>query len=239
MSELSGIEGLTDREKDVLTLASRGFTDKEIASALGLSVSTVSSYWMRIRLKLGTNGRAESVAVAMQRAAESEIEHLAAEMEERSRREAKFRALLEAAPDGVVVVDEGHRIVEFNAEAERMFGRSKESVVGQPVTMLIPDRYRESHRKLQEKYFVNPIKRPMGLGLELYGLRGDGIEFPVEISLSPVNTEDGKLVIAVVRAVGEENSVVAGLRQKIRSLESELATLRKLLESANESVTKA
>ena len=93
--------------------------------------------------------------------------------------EAKLRAFLEAAAQGILAIDESSRIVLVNAKIEEQFGYSREELLGSPLDILIPERFRERHAANVAGYFRNPKQRPMGVGLELTGLKKDGTEFPV------------------------------------------------------------
>jgi PAS domain S-box-containing protein len=116
-------------------------------------------------------------------------------------------SLLESVPDAMLVADEHGRLVHVNALAERLFGWTREELTGQPIEILLPARFRTTHQLDRAGYHAAPRTRPMGLGLELFGLRKDGVEFSAEISLAPLTAEGRACVMAAVRDVTERKRI--------------------------------
>jgi PAS domain S-box-containing protein len=165
---------------------------------------------------------------------ESQRRILVAETASRAAAELRFRRFVELAPHAMVIVDPEGRIQLVNSQVLSWFGYSRDELVGQPVELLLPERFRHGHPAYRRGFVQAPTSRPMGTGRDLFGLRKDGTEFPVDISLSPVETPEGLQVIASVSDMTERRQAEEDLKQSNHALEAanqELDAARLILEA--------
>jgi PAS domain S-box-containing protein len=138
--------------------------------------------------------------------------------EEVRRSQKNFQRVVEGGPNAIILTSPDGRIEMLNLRTERLFGYPREELLGKPVEILVPERFRKQHPGLRAAFFDNPQPRPMGAGRDLYGLRKDGSEFPVEIALSPIETEEGLKVIAAIADITDrkqkEEQIKAALEEK-------------------------
>jgi len=146
--------------------------------------------------------------------------------------EARFRQLVESAADAIVGVDEQGAIVLVNARAERLFGYGREELLGQPEEILMPERFRAAHARHRSEYLAHPVTRPMGAEGERYGMHKSGAEFPVDLSLSHLHTDQGQILMSIVCDMTERKRAQEEL--KLRTIELEAAN--KELEAFTSSV---
>jgi PAS domain S-box-containing protein len=135
--------------------------------------------------------------------------------------ETRYRGLLETLPDAIVIVNGTGRIVLVNLQAEELFGYSREELLGRPVEILLPTRFRERHVAYRTRYLAGPKTRPMGAGVALYASRKNGTEFPVEISLSPLHTAEGMFAMSAIRDITDRKKMEEQLRTQNEELEKQ------------------
>ena len=144
---------------------------------------------------------------------------LVRDISERRRMEDRFRQVVEAAPNAMVMINRQGIIEMVNAQTERVFGYQRDEMLGRSVEMLVPERFRGAHPGLRGAFFHDPLSRPMGAGRDLYALRKDGSEFPVEIGLNPIETEEGTMVLSAVVDISDRKHREEGIRGALREKE--------------------
>jgi PAS domain S-box-containing protein len=138
---------------------------------------------------------------------------------ERKRAQERFELVVEAAPNAMVMIDDQRRICLVNRRAEELFGHGRDKIIGQLIETLVPERYRAAHPGHVHAFAARPEARPMGAGRELYGLRKDGSEVPIEIGLNPLETSDGRFVLASIIDITERKRNEDELRRSNAELE--------------------
>jgi PAS domain S-box-containing protein len=138
----------------------------------------------------------------------------------------QFRLIVESAPAAIVLVNAEGAIVLVNSQTEKLFGYRREELLGQPVEVLVPERFRGQHPHYRASYFASPSARPMGAGRDLYGRRKDGSEFPVEIGLTPMQTAEGPLVLSTIVDITERKGAEEELHKSHEALKKLVAELR-------------
>lgn len=203
---------LSEREQQILNLAAQGLIDTAIAKQLGISEATVSTYWGRVRVKLGPFSRTELVAIIMKEEGERAIQALKKENEELSNRlrlesgtyksdSSFYRDLLDIAADAMFIVNSIGVIERANESATNLFGYEKGELDGEKVALLMPERFRQIHNQHRDSYLNNPSKRNMGEHHMTWALHKDGREFLIAATLSALDVEQKTIVICVVRPV--------------------------------------
>jgi len=200
---------LSPREHQLVKFASEGLTDTAIAYRLGISEATVSTYWGRVRIKIGPFNRTELVSVYLRAVQEEALDAVREENAKvidqlrtsASEQSALHQALIENAPDAIVIVSEEGVITSANKMAHELFGYAEGGLNGLPLINLIPQRLREVHQVHRREYVEDPRRRTMGEHLATPALRQDGTEFLVRAALSAISSSSGLLVTCVLRSV--------------------------------------
>jgi len=211
--------------------AARGHEDEWLADTVRLHLTAGRSFeqhlangvWVLVTNKRLSNGWLAGLRVDI--TSLKDIEAALADSEE------QFRQVVEAVPNGIVLVAGDGRIAMLNSAVEQAFGYPRDELLGQPIETLVPERYRAAHPRLRDSFTTAPRARAMGAGRELFGRRKDGSEFPVEVGLNPVETKEGPMVLAAIVDITERLKIEAERRQTdqhLQDLQSELIHVSRL-----------
>ena len=153
----------------------------------------------------------------------------------RKKLEDRFRQVVESAPSAMVMIGPRGRIVMVNAQSEALFGYPRAELIDQPIEVLVPERYRGNHPNLRNSFFAHPESRPMGAGRDLYGLKKDGSEFPIEIGLNPIETDEGTMVLSAIVDISGRKKMEERFRQVVESAPSAMVMIgpRGMIEMVN------
>lgn len=194
---------------------------QELAHRAGIAIENLQLY----QESLAINTQLEDMVETRTRQLTTSNRLLLKEIEERRKAAAALRksetmlqSLFESAPDATVLIDSAGTIIQVNRQAEAVFGYQRSELIGNQIDFLLPQRYRSSHAKHRAHYFDHLVTRPMGAGLALSAVRKDGQEFPVDVMLSPVFTEEGTLVISAIRDITERKQLETDLAETHRRL---------------------
>lgn len=188
---------LSPREQQLIAMAGQGLTDTAIANRLGISEATVNTYWGRIRVKLGPHNRTELVAIALREEYERRID----ELRKGSPEGPDYSAILQAAPDALLLITEDGTVEQANVAAGEMFGYGTEEMVGMDLMALIPPRFRLMHDEYVADFLSNPERRAMGPRMGVVGLRKNGMEFQMAAVISSVALNGRHMAICSIRPV--------------------------------------
>jgi PAS domain S-box-containing protein len=228
MDQLRHVVGDMDKEEDrLLAIRVTGAKREQWAimlASLAVAFLSIVVYVLVVRVMRSAAKSKELARTEAEKRllAEERLRSESKVARERERAEARFRGLLESAPDAMVVVSQDGKIVLANTQVETLFGYRREELMGQKIEMLVPERFRGLHPEHRDGFSREPRVRSMGAGLELFGLHKHGHEFPVEISLSPMQTEEGMLVTSAIRDITERKRA----EENIRALSGRLLHLQ-------------
>src|SRR5262245_44652769 len=200
-------------------LAFRGQLEWDSISIGNLALEVVAIWAAALLLRARARSDADRQAAmdALEGRVEERTTQLRQELVRANDAEKRFRDLLESAPDAMIITNAAGRMTLVNRETERLFGYAREELIDQPVEMLVPHRFRAQHPTYRKAYGEQPRRRELGETLELAALRRDGTEFPVEISLSPIHTEEELLVSTTIRDVSRRKQAERKFRGLLES----------------------
>ena len=218
-----GFEGLVKLLTGIVSMSTAVVLWKNLPALVALpSVSQITAINAELQAEIRERRAAEQKLTSLNMELESRVLARTTDLTTLNRAlkksEERFRQVVESTPSAMIMVDTNGRIEMVNAQAETLFGCPRTQLIGRSLDILVPERYREGHPSLRRAFFQDPQSRPMGLGRDLYAMRHDGTEFPVEIGLNPIDTDDGPKVLSMIVDISDrkqkEERINAALKEK-------------------------
>ena len=218
-----GIEGLVKLFTGIVSLATAAVLWKNLPALIALpSITQISAMNEELQAEIRERRAAEQKLTSLNMELENRVLARTAELtilnRSLTKSEERFRQVVESTPSAMVMVDTTGRIEMINAQAETLFGYPRTQLMGRSIDVLVPERYRSGHPSLRAAFLQAPQSRPMGLGRDLYAMRHDGTEFPVEIGINPIDTDDGTKVLSMIVDISDrkqkEERISAALKEK-------------------------
>lgn len=218
-----GVEGLVKLLTGIVSLATAIVLWRNLPALIAIpSIAQIRAINEELQAEISDRSVAEQKLTSLNMELENRVLARTAELTILNRALAKseerFRQVVESTPSAMIMVDTQGRIEMINAQAETLFGYPRSQLLGQSIDLLVPERYRHGHPGLREAFLQDPQSRPMGLGRDLNARRHDGTEFPVEIGLNPIDTDDGPRVLSMIVDISDrkqkEERISAALKEK-------------------------
>jgi PAS domain S-box-containing protein len=201
------MQALSPREDEILRLAAQGFTDAGIAYKLGISEGTVGTYWGRVRTKMGPYPRTELIAIRVRSEMESKLDAANLHQEEITNDDELYHQIVSSAEEGIILADTAGLVIVANEAAHIAFGYSPGALRRQPLSEIVPERYRAQHATKFKAFCENPRFATSLMHVEVEGRKSDGSEVPLVVSVWPLRRGDELVIAAFIQPLTRCNGI--------------------------------